>query len=87
MTTTDIEQPSVLRETITRLGRKAKRQEAQIDRLTRMLLLERLKDGDIDFADGLDLMDHYRPKWVPGAFDDQFSIEACTAWLAARRGP
>jgi hypothetical protein len=58
----------------------------QIERLTRMVLLERLKDRDIDFAEGLDLLDNYRPDWTGSeSFDQQFTLPAVEAWLATRR--
>jgi len=51
-----------------------------------MVLLERLKDRDIDFAEGLDLLDNYRPDWTGSeSFDQQFTLPAAEAWLATRR--
>ena len=84
--TTEAEQPRALRKNLERVNRKTKRQENQIDRLTRMVLLERLKDGDIDFSEGLDLLDNYRPEFTDDAsFDQTFSLASVQSWLAARR--
>ena len=76
-----------MRSTIDRLARKNSVLEAQNERLIKMVLLERLKDGDIDFSEGLDLLDHYRPQWVHGdGYDLRFSPEAVGSWLRARKG-
>ena len=87
MTQPLVEMPSGLRTAVERLRRVNKLQAEQIERLTRMLLLERLKDGDIDFAEGLHLLDHYRPDWIgTESFDQQVTLPAVEAWLSARRG-
>ena len=68
-----------------RLTKKAKRQDIQIERLTRMLLLQRIKDADIDFSQSLDVLDNYRPEYDSVVdFDNQFSPEAVQAWLEGR---
>lgn len=83
---TDTEQPKGLRKNLDRMSRRVQRQNKQIDRLTRMLLMSRIADGDIDFSESLDLLDHYRPEWTDVAtFDEQFSPEAVTLWLAGRQ--
>ena len=80
------EGPSGLRQTVNRLARKNSDLEAQNQRLIRMVLMQRLKDADIDFSEGLDLLDTYRPTWENGdGYDLRFSPEAVDSWLAARR--
>ena len=76
-----------LRDTTNRLARRNKELEKQNERLTRMVLLERLKDGDIDFSEGLDLLDNYRPEFTTeqGGYDIRFSSEAIESWLSARK--
>ena len=80
------EGPSGMRKTIDRLARKNSVLEAQNERLVKMILLERLKDGNIDFSEGLDLLDHFRPPFdgVDG-YDLRFSAEAVASWLSARK--
>ena len=78
--------PSGLRTTVNRLARTNRSVGAQNERLVRMVLMQRLKDADIDFSEGLDLLDNYRPEWVNGdGYDLRFSPEAIDSWLIARR--
>jgi hypothetical protein len=85
MTTVDV---SGLRDTTNRLARKNKELVKQNERLVRMVLLERLKDGDIDFSEGLDLLDHFRPPFDDGdGYDLRFSSAAIDSWPAARKVP
>ena len=84
--TTITDTPKGLRATTNRLARKNTVLEAQNERLVRMVLMQRLKDGDIDFSEGLDLLDNYRPTWESGdGYDLRFSPEAVDSWLSARR--
>ena len=86
---TTVESPSHLRDTTNRLGRRNKELVKQNERLVRMVLLERLKSGDVDFSEGLDLLDNYRPEFTidDAGYDIRFSQQAVDSWLAARKGP
>ena len=80
--------PKGLRQVVNRLARRTSALEAQNERLIKMVLFERLKDGDVDFSEGLDLLDHYRPSYEDGdGYDLRFSSEAIESWLSIRRGP
>ena len=78
--------PSGLRDTVNRLARRNSDLEAQNERLVRMVLMQRLKDGDIDFSEGLDLLDNYRPLFEGSdGYELRFSQQAVNSWLSARR--
>ena len=81
--------PKGLRQAVDRLARKADVLEAQNERLVRMVLMQRLRDGDIDFSEGLDLLDNYRPEFTsdPGGYELRFSPVTIDSWLTARKVP
>ena len=86
--TTRTDNPTGLRKTVNRLARKNSVLETQVDRLTRLLLMARVKEMDVDFTEALDLSDNYRPDFDPddlSGYDLRFSAPAVDSWLAARR--
>ena len=75
-----------LRATVNRLARKNSKMEMQVEILTRMLMVERVKSLDVDMSESLDLIDNYRPVLDRDeVYELRFSPQACDSWLAARR--
>jgi hypothetical protein len=85
--TVDVEAPSGLRKTIDRIRKANKRLAAQNETLVRMVLHQRLRDGDFDWTVAEMILNKYRPDWSnPEQFAEEFTTDAVTAWLASRRG-
>ena len=77
--TTVTDTPKGLRATTNRLARKNTNLEKQVERLTRLLLMARVKEMDVDFTESLTLADEFRPDFDPTdltGYDHRFAVKA-----------
>jgi hypothetical protein len=84
--TTNVEAPAGLRKQVDRVGKANKRLAAQNETLVRMVLHQRLRDGDFDWTGADMILDGYRPDWSnPEDIAEAFTTDAITEWLTVRR--
>jgi hypothetical protein len=86
VTDSNTDAPAGLRKTVNRVSRQNDRLTAQNERLIKMVLFQRFKDGNFDFAEGEYLLEHFRPQ-VDDIRDyaDKFTTDALRAWLIGSR--
>jgi hypothetical protein len=86
MTTSNVDAPSSLRRTVDRVSKQNKSLKAQNEALIRMVLHQRLRDDDLDWADADVVLSKYRPDYFnPEEYAQAFTADAVGVWLATRR--